>query len=76
LKSRLSSDRDILPELPIEWLPQKDALIVQAGFDPAVTDHIGIFSRQWKNHPRGSVVVATDWNFLPGQPYAISREQI
>ena len=72
----LGPDTDI-GELPIELIPSKDAIIRQAGFDPAdVGDHIGVFWRPWQNHPKGSVIVANDWNFLAGEPFAISREQV
>ncbi len=72
----MSNDRNI-GELPIELTDKevKKALIVQAGFDPAVVgDHIGMFQRKWNNHPVGSIIIATSWNFSPGTSYAISRE--
>jgi hypothetical protein len=67
----------ISPEL-VFWLQEhKDSLIRQAKMDLAVVgDHVSVLANPWNGHARGSVIIARDWNFLRGEPFAISRETV
>lgn len=64
---------DIIWQLPLEWMPHRDSLIRQAGFDPANKPRIGV-TMAWGNHKTRSIIVASDINFT--EPFAVSVEPI
>jgi hypothetical protein len=70
---------DIFQELPVEYLNEEyqESIARDAGFAlDEVRGHIGALDREWNGHPRRSIVVTPSWNCRPGQPFAVSNEQV
>ena len=70
-----SSDA-VCQELPADLMPFRDAIIRQAGLDPARTELVGLLIHRWGNHPAKAIILAPDLKFAVGSRFALSNQAV